>query len=626
MQYGPAARLLLVAGVGLACAGSHPIAPAADAAAPSDVLFLGPDARAAGDAAPDLAPPPDLAAGDAEPLSACATPLSAPLRRLTRTQYLRTVRELTGLTVTTELPAEAQFDGFEERADLLTIDDLRVSTWHKAADEVVGQLLPGVATLVACPGAIDAACARAFIESFGRRAYRRPLEPAEVDAHLALFTRVRDLGDASDGIGAVLRVMLQSPLFLYRLELGGRATDGRLAPTAWEVATRLSYLLWGNMPDAALFTAAQAGELTTPGQVTAQARRMLLDQRARQGANEFFRQWLGLDGVLEAHKDLTSVPDWDSAVAPALREEGFRFTQRVLFDADGRFGSLFTSTEATVNGRLARLYGLVANGEDWQQVALADQPRLGMLTQGWFLARRARGADSSPTMRGNFVRVRLLCQPVPAEPPDVPPPGPVPPTGTTRERYQAHASNPACAACHALMDPLGFPFETYDGLGVFRRTENGKPIDTSGQVTGTDVDGPVIDAMALSRRLAASDRARACFVGRWYEQAVGHERSQADACRTAELERAFRTSDGNMRQLMVDVAALTALAPRPAAEVSEPRPTQPLVANPREVEKMVLDLIGSQVAQLRARLSLSADRERLDQHLAGLRSLERSLP
>jgi hypothetical protein len=603
------------------------MAPAADAAAGADVLFIVPDALAARDAAPDLGAPPDLAAADAEPLSACATPLSAPLRRLTRTQYLRTVRELTGLTVTTELPGEAQLDGFEDRADQLTIDDLRVSTWHKAADEVVGQLLPGVATLVACPGAIDAACARAFIESFGRRAYRRPLEPAEVDAHLALFTRVRDLGDASDGIGAVLRVMLQSPHFLYRLQLGGRADDGRLGPTPWEVAARLSYLLWGNMPDAALFMAAQAGELSTPAQVTAQARRMLLDQRARQGANDFFRQWLGLDGVLEAHKDLTVVPDWDSAVAPALREEGFRFTQRVLFDADGRFGSLFTATEATVNGRLARLYGLTANGDDWQQVALAGQPRLGLLTQGWFLAHRARGADSSPTMRGNFVRGRLLCQLVPPEPPDVPPPGPVPPpTSTTRERYRAHADNPSCAACHTLMDPLGFPFEAYDGLAVFRRTENGKPIDTSGLVTGTDVDGPVIDAMALSRRLAGSDQARACFAGRWYEQAVGHERSQADACRAGELERAFRTSDGNMRQLMVDVATLTALAPRPAGEVVEPRPTQPLVANPGEVEKMVLDLIGSQVAQLRSRLTLSADRERLDQHLAGLRSLERSLP
>jgi len=230
-------------------------------------------------------------------------------------------------------------------------------------------------------------------------------------------------------------------------------------------------------------------------------------------------------------------------------------------------------------------------------------------------------------MRGSFIRTRLLCQPIPAEPPAVPPPGPSPPgNSTTRERYQAHASNPACATCHVLMDPLGFPFEAYDGLGVFRRSENGKPIDTSGEVTATDVDGPVTDALALSRRLAASERTRACFTGRWYELATGHQRSDADACRTDELDRAFRSSDGKVKQLLIDLATLTALAPRPAAEVLDPRPPQPLLANPVEVEKMVLDLIGSQLAQLRARLALPLDRERLDQHLAGVRSLERQLP
>jgi hypothetical protein len=600
-------------------------ADAAATGADAPVMVL--DTSAADASGPsDLPLPGDGAADGGAVSGACSAPAPAPLRRLSNTQYQRTVRELTGVTVATALPPETGVDGFEDRAVVQQVDVLRVAAWERAADEIVAALQPRLADLVGCPaGTIDEACARAFITSFGARAFRRPLTTVEIDGHVRLFTQVSAMGDASDGIGAVLRAFLQSPHFLYRPEIGGTASGARLPPSSWEVASRLSYFLWGNMPDAPLFAAAQAGELATPQQVAVQARRMMLDQRARQGANDFFRQWLGLNDVMSVTKDR---PEWNQGLSAAMREEGFRFTQRVVFDGDGRFASLFNSEDAVVNGPLAQLYGLSITGTDWQEVKLTGKPRLGLLTQGWFLASRARGADSSPVTRGLFVRWRLFCQAIPAPPPNEPPVGPAPPSGsTTRERHAVHQSDPACAGCHQLMDPLGFPFEHYDGLGAFRPTENGKPIDSSGEISGTDVDGPVTDALSLSRRLATSAEAGRCMTQRWYELATGRDKTEVDECRTSELDRLFKASNGHLRQLMIDIATTSALAPRPAADVNPAgMGGQPLLVNPGQARKMVLDLLFTQVSQLKARLAPPEDRMRLDQHLEGLRDLERQAP
>jgi hypothetical protein len=625
MQYGRGSRRLglLIAAACLGCTSNQPLVQMPDggaAAADSSPALVDTGSASPPDASPDLGPPGDTAPTPPRPpiSSSCGAPVPAPLRRLTSTQYQRTLRELLGVAITTELPPEPTFGGFEDRAAAGVSVPL-VDAWSRVADEVVAAIRPRLPMLLPCPAGIDEGCARTFITTFGLRVYRRPLADTEVAAHLRLFNQVSQLGDTTDGIVSVLRVMLQSPHFLHRPELSGAQLGD------FEVATRLSFFLWGNMPDATLLGAAAAGRLRLPQDVAAQARRMLLDPRGRQGANDFFRQWLGLDAVLGAGKDLAVTPDWTSALAPALREEGYRFIQRVMFDGDGKFTSLFTSTEAIVNARLAQHYGLTINGTDWQPASLAGLPRMGLLTQGWFLG-RFPGPDSNPSRRGHFVRSRLLCQEIPAEPPNVPGLGPMPPpTATTRERFEIHRSEPACASCHQLMDPLGFPFEGYDGLGRARTLDNGKPIDSSGELTGTDVDSPVTDALDLSRRLARSGQARTCLAQRWYQLALGREFIETDECRSRELERLFQNTDGDLRELVVGIATVAALAPRPPGEVGAPGPGQPLLADPKVASRMELDLIGSQISELRQRLGRPDDRETLDQHLAGLRELEKRL-
>ena len=631
MQYARPSRSVWVLLLAAGCGQTGIAVPSPDAAAgapPAPDAAPAPDATAPIDGLPpvDLPPAPDLPP-DAPALTACSTPETAPLRRLTATQYQRTVRELAGVEVSTVLPPIATPNGFDDWAEFQNSAPATVEAWNQAAEEIVTTLSSRLPALTGCPGAIDQACAAAFIRSFGRRAYRRPLTEAEVAAHLAVFNQVLALGGASDGVAAVLRVMLQSPHFLYRVEVGGRAAGGRVALSSWEVAARLSYFLWGNMPDATLFAAAEADKLSTPQQVAAQIQRMLADPRARQGTNDFFRQWLSLDRVLEVQKDPGTYPDFNDTLAAAMREEGYRFAQHVIFDGDGKLATLLTGTEGIVNAPLARLYGLTITGSDWQPVDLTGKNRLGLFTQGWFLASRAHVNESSAARRGSFLRTRLLCEEIPPPPAGLdPPPLPAPPGSTTRQRYQLQLDSPACSACHQLFDPLGFPFENYDGIGAFRSTDNGQPVDASGEINGgTDVDARVIGAAELLHRLAGSTKVADCVATRWFELGLGHRAEAPDACRMAEMKAILGTARGNLRDLMAAIAADVALRPRLAGEVAAI--SAPLLTDPgrRSMQKIVLDLLSSQVVQLKQRLTLPNDRGRLDQHLEGLRELEKKL-
>jgi hypothetical protein len=605
-------------------------------AATPDAALAGGDAATQTGPADAVAPSSDLPApSDVPPIinMACANqPLGpAPLRRLTNAQYLRTLRDLTGFSPTTPLPFESQEDGFEDRAAIQTGSELLVETWSNVADEVVAALEPRMDAVTGCPmGLATDACARSFITSFGLRAHRRPLTGAETDAYFTLFSQVRALGAGADALATVLRAMLQSPHLLYRPEVrGSGSAGGRLTLDGFEVASRLAYFLWGTMPDQTLLEAASAGKLGSAGDISAQARRMLGDLRARPGLNDFFRQWFGVDRVLDRMKDSQSFPSWNPTLAAAMREEGYRFFQHVVFDRDGKLSTLLTSKEVIVNAPLAALYGLPITGTGWQPVDASASHRLGFLTQGWFLAGRAGVLDSNPVLRGLFVRQTLLCQEVPPPPANIPPPEPPKPGLTARERYVAHISNPACAGCHSLIDPLGFPFESYDAIGAFRTTESGKPIDTSGELRGTrDSDGAVTDAPDLIRRLAGSAEVRGCAARRWYELSLGRRKEEVDACMLGELERGLAASGGNLQDLMVAITTSLPFRTRPSAEVAAATTTTPLITDPKislSAKKMILDLLANQVSELRQRHLLPRDRQTMDGHLQGLRALEQKL-
>jgi hypothetical protein len=319
---------------------------------------------------------------------------------------------------------------------------------------------------------------------------------------------------------------------------------------------------------------------------------------------------------------------WSPDLARSMREEADRFIEGIFFGGDARLGTLLTSRQTFVDARLAELYGVVVPGPGWQHIDLPAAQRGGLLTQGWFLAANADPLAGSPTRRGSFVRQRLFCSEIPPPPANIPPAEPIDPSDTTRERTQRYLAQPACAACHQLMDPLGFAFERYDSIGSFRTTEKGKTVDSSSTITGTDVDGQPADALELEKVLARSGQVRGCVARSWFELAVGRRAvDEVDRCTLDELERTMKTSDGDLRALMLAVAGSVAFRTRPAAGVSGGS-ALPLITTPAgqlNVKKAILDFLATQLSQLGQRLTDPDDRARLDAHFSLVRELERML-
>ncbi len=450
-------------------------------------------------------------------IASCAatpSPGPAPLRRLTIAEYNHTVRDLLGdkTAPATAFPPDTTAGVFSNSATSLTVSPLLAQGYQQAAEALAATAIATPAKLVACdPKTGDDACATAFIASFGRRAFRRPVTPDESTALLALYADVRTGGVFLDGIQAVIEAVLQSASFLYRPELGvgDPATNGVVPLAPYETASRLSYLLWGSMPDDVLLDAAGAGQLATPAQIEAQARRLLADPRAKDATREFFEQWLHLRGLDGASKDPTLYPGFDDVTRASMFAESRAFFDWVMWQADGRVETLLTAPTSFLDANTAKLYGVTLSGGGTgpQLTALDPTKRAGILTQPSLLSTLAKPNQSSPILRGKFVRERFLCQDLPPPPPNlviVPPK--VAPGATTRERFAQHDKDPACSGCHSLMDPIGFGFEHYDAVGAYRTTDNGLPVDATGWFPGgaLDVNGPFKDAIDLGNRLAAS--------------------------------------------------------------------------------------------------------------------------
>jgi hypothetical protein len=628
----------------------QPLAPSTrDGAAPGSGAAGGSGGAGGGSTGFDAAPPRGMISGDGgrdgapppvDPGPPCPRQLApgpAPLRRLSNAQYRRTMRDLLGVAeVTVMLPSEERTHlGFEDRVEVQAVSPLHVQLWNQAATELARAALPRLP--LPCPAAgIDDACARALISSFGRRAYRRPLTAAEVETYRALFHTVRSLGDPIDGIEAVVQAFLQSPWLLYRPEpTAGRrpplpAPPGQLMLTGFEVATRLSYFFWGTTPDEPLLAAAERGQLDTEEQVAGQGRRLLADPRARQGVDDFFRQWLGMDRVLTEDRNVMVYPRWSRALSRSMAEEGHRFVEQVMFEGDGKVDSLFSDSRTVVDASLAAIYGLPAGTvtSGWQRVSLDPSQRAGLLTQPWFLAGYADADNSHPVRRGLLIRERLLCQIMPLPPPDVDPLPPQRPDQTSRERYQQHLKNPFCAVCHNLVDPFGFAFENYDGIGAYRTTENGKPIDAVANLGQTGlIDGMVKGGVDLSLFLSSRRVLSDCVAQRLFEHAHGRDLdAERERCLLEPVVRSAWASGRDVREMMLSVPRTFSFRVRSSEGLTNVNPiaTIPALTDPaavRSAARAVLDVVKAELQRLSARF-VGGDRQRLDEHLGSLRELE----
>ncbi len=491
-----------------------------------------------------------------EPPPSCFEPGPSPLRLLTRREYDNTLRDLLGddtRPALSLLPEAPRQHGFENNAHAYSVSDLHVEGYLELAEAAADRAVEAMDQLLPCE-LEDAACVQTSIAQLALRAFRRPATASELERLSALFDAARERHPPAGALALVIQVLLQSPPFLYRVE-PAEALD------PYAVASRLSYFLWASMPDQALFEAAAAGALSTEAEVRAQVERMLLDPRARETVASFSRQWLGLDAVEHLQRE-------EAAFDPLAVQEAFnRFIDAVIWDGEGTLAGLLLSRTAFVNGPMAALYGLPA-GEDWAEVELDPDRRAGLLTRPAFLAAHAYRDGTSPVKRGVFVREQILCQALPPPPPEVnvarPPPDP---DRTTRERFEQHRLDPACAGCHVLIDPVGLGFEHYDQTGAWRAEESGRPVDASGELTQTDVDGDFVGALELSERLAESELVRDCMVRQWFRFARGREPTEAEACEVERLTEAFEASERDLRALIVALATSAAFRSRNATPI-----------------------------------------------------------
>jgi hypothetical protein len=492
-----------------------------------------------------------------EPGAAGPSLPAAPLRRLSRQQYNNTVHDLLGDTTK---PADAFQDEevlgtYAGSAELARVSPIAADQYRTAAENLAANASKNLSSLVGCTPkdtASEDTCAKTFITDFGLRAYRRPLTDDEVSGKLDVFHKVRAVGDFSLGIEGVIAALLQSPHFLYRAELTDPgSTVGTVVPLGpYQIATRLSYFLLNTMPDQDLFAAAKANQLTSPADIEAQARRLLKDPRARDSVGQFFNEWLIVDAIDDLTKDATLFPDFNDTLKAAMKQETLQFTTSTIMDGDALLDTLLTSSHSFANAPLGKLYGVSA-GADFGPVTLDPTQRSGLLTQAGLLARTAHDDSNSPTRRGKFVRESFMCQSPPPPPPGIPP-LPTMKTGqTARERYQQHVANATCAACHTMMDPIGFGFSNYDPIGRYQSMEGGKPVDASGEITQSeDLDGKFTGVIELSKKLAGSNNVRTCLARQWFRYALGRTEADGDAASINDAVKAFAPK-GDIRELIV---------------------------------------------------------------------------
>jgi hypothetical protein len=569
MAWLPSPRPILLAAVLAGCTGNI------DASNPSD-----PKEGSAGTGAVGGTTTPPRNGGGGGPITpppANSAPGISQLRRLTVLEYRNTIRDLLGVTDAPVLDLagdqQARNSGFTTGAAITTASDARKLL--EGSDRLVLAAMPNLSTQVTClkDAAAGEPCARTFITQFGRRAFRRPLVEEEIKHWLGLYNAQRDpaVGASfTEAIRGVTLALLQSPNFLYRRELapGAAIKDGSFVRfNSYEMASRLSYSFWASMPDARLFELAEGGKLQSAQTIQDEARRLLLSPKAKDVYADFASQWLNLAAVPSALKgtDLKFTPEIGKAM---LAETGaFMSDLFMASGATGKMDQLFTSTKTFADGTLAALYGVSGvTGTSLMPVTLDPKQRAGIFTQLSFLTMHGDSEGSFPTRRGAEILRRVFCREIELPPdivvPDVKPPAP---GVTTRQRFSEHSMSP-CASCHVLIDPIGFAFENYDGIGRWRTTDNNQPVDASGTLEVGSKTVKFKDAVELMPQLAASDEVRNCMATQWTRYLLRREESKGDMPSLEGVQKSFRESSFDMRELLVAIVSSDAFTRRtPAA-------------------------------------------------------------
>lgn len=496
------------------------------------------------------------------------------LRRLTHSQYNHTIRDLLGdqSGPANQFPPEDFINGFKNQAQAQSLSPILVDAYSGAAERLARAAFHGGDTHGLIPCKPSAACRAKFIGEFGKKAFRRPLTLTEQKRYEKLMGTETDF---QKGAQLVVEAMLQSPNFLFWVY---STPDPKLKPYA--TASRLSYTLWDTMPSAELIASAEKGELATKDGIEKIARSMLDQPRAHEALDEFTSQWLRFDRLLTASKDRRKFPSYTRETALAMTEEARTFISDLVWNGRN-FMTAFTADYGYVSPELAGIYGVPAPSKEIERIPFPKgSERSGLLGQGLFLALTAKPDETSPTARGLFVREQFLCQHVPDPPPGVNTNLPAVTADnpqTNRDRMTEHATNPTCAGCHKLVNPIGFGFERFDAVGARRdklvlefrsastKGKNGAvktvnlDFNTNGNVAGLP-DSQFSSPADMGAILAKSPQCQECIVKQYYRYSAGRVEGPAERPAIQKALERFQASQFQFKELMLAITAMEGIS------------------------------------------------------------------
>ncbi len=478
-------------------------------------------------------------------------------RRLTREELFNSIEVVLGVDLERgayDLPRDARVpEGFRNSAQDLLLSPARVAAYDAIAEDAVARAdVPSFVGRYASCTDMNAGCYESFVEGMGLLLLRHPVADAERPLFLRLFTIAQEEGeDFEAGAALVMRAMLQSPRFLYRLESQSGSNAGeRREIDSYELATRLSFLVWNAAPDEELLGLAAAGTLAD--EVDAQVERLLADSRARRALRQYVEQWLYLDAI----------PD-SFALGSDMKEETYRLFERLVWDEDADMMELFNSKQTELSGELASFYGLLPLESGFATYDLTEvSERVGFLTNASVMAARTINPASSMIDRGLFVLNDLFCMGV--APPDTPElqaaisENAVPETSglSQRERFATQSENDLCRSCHGMFDPLGLAFEQYGAAGQYiTEDEFGNALPGGGSVDLGDVQVDYSNVAEFAAALSESETIAQCVAKKSLQHAYGRKLGNADNGLLADVYASFSAGGRTYRSLIRAIAS-----------------------------------------------------------------------